>query len=130
MEKMERKEFWIAILINLLLPGGGHIYVGHKNGVPLLVVNIISWALTPFLSFPFLGAIVTWIYALATTRSVVDECNAKVDESEKEVKEAQEKYIKLDEFIESFNKIQLMISSKIIDQSEYDERKRAKKRDN
>jgi hypothetical protein len=67
----------IAVLLNLVLPGVGHLYAsGGNKGLLILIVNILilflAWEITPLL----LINIGIWIYALAVVRPIAEEYNS------------------------------------------------------
>lgn len=74
------KSSGIALLLNFLLPGAGHLYAsGGSKGVALLIVNIVVALLFPVVYFTILINIGIWIYAMATSSSVTAEYNALLD---------------------------------------------------
>ncbi len=121
----QKKEFWIAFLINFFLTGGGHIYARATGlGAGLLAANIISWALTPAIPFFMIVVIITWVYALATSKEVVEAYNKKID-AKKVAKEANKtaNSITPEQFISSINKANELFAAEIITEVEFQAKK-------
>jgi len=128
----EPKQFWIALLLNLVLPGAGHLYAGQNQvGVILLIINIVSWALV-VTGIGVIGVLGSWIYGLATTDRVVKAFNVKVGESqeiiEQQTKEEQDRLknvVSSQAVAESFMKAHKLRSLDIITEPEFVARKAA-----
>lgn len=77
-----KKELWIALLLNFLIPGAGHIYAGKQSpGIPLLIASVVCVVLSGLI-LPLLPLLGIWIYALATTREVIEEYNRQLEADE------------------------------------------------
>lgn len=72
----QEKSSGIAVLLTVLWPGAGHLYLGlTKKAVPFVVANAIGFVLA-FTGFLFPVALVIWIVTLAmTVGKVTDETN-------------------------------------------------------
>jgi len=124
MNYQRSKEFWIAFLVNFFFPGGGHIYAGDtERGVLLLIFYLLSCALIPALYFTAAPALGIWIYALATSKKVVDEYEDKVETQKKEIVEHEKQFINTQEFIENLNKANQLFLAEIINAKEFEARK-------
>lgn len=126
----EPKQFWIAFLINLVLPGAGHIYAGKEQaGAALIIINVLSWALvgTPF---GILGVIVSWLTALLTTNYAVKSFNEEVSASQKMIEEQKHKeqerlrnVVSSQSVAETFMKAYKLYSSEILTEQEFTAKK-------
>ncbi|HTG69511.1 MAG TPA: DUF6677 family protein [Candidatus Udaeobacter sp.] len=58
------KKPWLAILLSVIYPGLGHLYLGHvKKGVVLLLLEFVSIMMMSLIIGIFVYPIV-WIYAI------------------------------------------------------------------
>ena len=74
----QEKSSGIAVLLTILWPGAGHLYLGlTKRGMPFVVANAIGFVLTlatVFLLFPVY--IIIWLVTLVmTVGKITDETN-------------------------------------------------------
>jgi hypothetical protein len=128
----EPKQFWIALVLKLLLPGAGHLYAGqNQSGTTLIIINIISWALV-VTGIGGIGVVGSWLYALVTTDKIIKEFNVKVGKSneiiEQQAKEEQQRLknvVSSQAVAESFMKADKLRSLDIITEPEFVARKAA-----
>lgn len=70
-----RKNEALALVLSLLIPGVGQLYVGKiAQGIILLIAYAVC-VLTWWLLFTMLGAVVIWIYSMADAYSCAKEYN-------------------------------------------------------
>lgn len=71
-----KKSEGLALILSLLIPGLGHIYVGQTNrGVMILIGFIVCAILGAFLFVPWIGNLVLWIYGMYDSYKLTDEYN-------------------------------------------------------
>lgn len=120
-----KKDFWAAFILNVVLAGSGHVYVGEKDkGTKLLAAYVLAWLLASPLGFPFFIAVAIWIYTLVDTRNVVDAFNTKVDEYlAAQQAELEKNILNTDILIQKIRTSQELLKSEMIDESEFMDRK-------
>ncbi len=118
----EKREIWVALLLNFFFPGAGHIYAGKQSGIPLLIASgvciVLSGLILPVL--PLLGI---WIYALATTRDVVDEYNSQAEAHAAKARTQTANQITPEDFVHQVSKARQLLAAGIIDEAEFSARK-------
>jgi hypothetical protein len=118
-----KKELWIALLLNFFIPGVGHIYAGKQSpGVPLLIASVICVILSAFV-LPLFALLGIWIYALATTRQAVEECNRQVDADEAKATADAANHITPEAFGRQLSKAHQLFTAGIIDAAEFSAKK-------
>lgn len=115
-----KKEVWITLLINFFAPGGGHWYAGESKGIPILIVTMVAGVFTAFFIFPAVVAFVLWIYTMATSKSVVDSYNAILVEKEIADEKAKSKLITPEDLAVDINKVNKLLASEIINETEFE----------
>lgn len=66
----------VGLILNFLVVGLGYAYVGKwGEGIVLFVVYFLMWILGFALIFPFLIALIIWIYSLFKTNEMIDKYN-------------------------------------------------------
>jgi len=62
---VNKKNEALALILSLIIPGLGEIYVGKTTkGILLILVDILVAALGLLFFFPFIVSLVIWIYAM------------------------------------------------------------------
>lgn len=66
----------VGLILNMLIVGLGYAYVGKwGEGIVLLVIYSIMFFLGFALLFPFIIALIIWIYSLFKTNEMIDKYN-------------------------------------------------------
>lgn len=72
-----KKSKLVGLILNMLVVGLGYAYVGKwGEGIVLLVIYAIMFALGFVLLFPFVIALALWVYSLIKTNRMIDNYNA------------------------------------------------------
>lgn len=73
---VNKKSEGLALVLSLLIPGLGEIYVGESGkGAAILVANILCWILGIWLLFPFIICVALWIYAMYDSYMLAKQYN-------------------------------------------------------
>ena len=119
------RRFWIAFLLNFLLPGAGHIYVGNnQHGVWLIVGNVLGWTLVPF-GVGFVPVIGTWLYSLATIDSECKKYNESFVAAEAAAEGRRQAEVDIAEILGLVNSASQLLSAGMINAEEFTVRKLA-----
>jgi TM2 domain-containing membrane protein YozV/ribosomal protein L37E len=69
MMQQDPKSMGIALLLNFIWPGAGHLYLDHSRGL-LYAMFSLACLLTAWLIIPILPLFIIWFGCLATTSSI------------------------------------------------------------
>lgn len=76
----EHRDEGIMMILSIIFPGLGVFVVGKSlEGMILMILNIVCFALGFFFLLPFLGCLVVWIAGLILTHQYVKEYNDTLD---------------------------------------------------
>jgi TM2 domain-containing membrane protein YozV len=76
----QRKDETAAMILALVFPGAGELYLGKNDvGLIMMVANLACFFLGWFISFIFIGCFVVWLYGLVDTHDSAREYNHTLD---------------------------------------------------
>lgn len=89
---MKQKSAGTTLLLNILLPGAGHIYASDGERWGLLAVNLTCAITGTFLVLPWVGNVICWILAPVQSSSITEEYNRRsLDAEEDALREEQDR---------------------------------------
>jgi len=121
----QKKNNAVAVLLSLLVTGAGQIYAGATTrGVAHIFIYCVLCALTGATGVMAIFLIPYWIWGMINANKQVNKYNLEIDRKQANAEEAAKKTISASEFIEQLEKISKLHGANLLNQEEFNSRKR------
>ena len=121
----QKKNNAVAVLLSLLVTGAGQIYAGATTrGVVHIFIYCVLCALTGATGVMAIFLIPYWIWGMINANKQVNKYNLEIDRKQANAEEAAKKTISASEFIEQLEKISKLHGANLLNQEEFNSRKR------